>query len=84
MDMPVSSTEVKKAKSELYNNPQIKTLVAETSQWFPESITRHNDPQLQYHKLRMLADFGLDSKDKGIHEVIERATEHLEHDMFAV
>jgi hypothetical protein len=46
MDMPVSSTEVKKAKSELYNNPQIKTLVAETSQWFPESITRHNDPQL--------------------------------------
>jgi hypothetical protein len=84
MDMPLSSVEVKEAKNGLCNDPQIKALIAEVSNWIPKAPSRNNDPKISYYKLRMLADFGLSIKDKGIKEIIDKATEHLVGDMFAV
>jgi len=84
LDKPVSALEVKEAKGELCNDPQIKTLIAETSEWMPIAPTRNNDPKISYYKLRALADFGLTIKDPGIEDIVNKATEHLEDEMFAV
>lgn len=84
MDVPLSSIEAKESKKELCNDPQIKDLIAESLDWIPEAPTRNNDPKISYYKLRMLADFGLSMKDKGIKEITDKATEHIEDDMFAI
>jgi hypothetical protein len=84
LDMPPSSTEAKDAKNELRKDPQVKALIAEASHWFSQCITRHNDAKICYYKLMMLAEFGLNINDKGIKEIVTKATQHLEDDLFAV
>ena len=84
IDMPLSSDEVKDAKNGLCSSPKVKALIAEASEWFPEAPSRFSDPKICYYKLRVLADFGLTIKDRGIKEIVDKATEHLEDDMFAV
>lgn len=84
LNRPTSSIEVEEAKSELCNDSQITTLIAETSKWIPIAPTRNSDPKISYFKLRALADFGLTIKDSGIDDIVNKATEHLEDEMFAV
>jgi len=59
LDTSSVENEVINAKMELNDDPSIKTLITKALEWFPQSITRHNDPKICYYKLRMLADFGL-------------------------
>jgi len=84
MDMPLSSLEVKRAKQELCNNTNIKSLIKESSNWIVKAPTRNNDPKISYFKLRMLTDFGLNVKDAGIQEIVNKAIEHVENEIFAV
>ena len=96
MELPLSSPEFKEAKNELVNDVQVKNLISETSKWFEKSFTRHNDPKIPHYKLMMLAELGLNEKneknenneidenDEGIKEIIQKATEHIENDMFAI
>ena len=41
MDMPLSSLEVKRAKQELCNNTNIKSLIKESSNWIVKAPTRY-------------------------------------------
>jgi len=84
MEMSPLSNEVIKAKRQLFDHPQIKQLIAETSDWFPQCIARHDDSKLCYYKLMMLAEFGITTKDERIPNIIEQVLAHTDDDMFAV
>ena len=84
LELPENSKEVKAAKLELIKDERVQDLTAETSQWFPAAITRHNDAKLSYYKLRMLTDFGLNIKDKGMLDIAKKASAHVENGLFAI
>ncbi|MFC1921094.1 hypothetical protein ACFLYQ_05155 [Chloroflexota bacterium] len=84
MDEPPDSSGVLRIKKELSEHPQVISVAAEASEWFPQSITRHNDSKLSSYKLMMLMEFGLDISDSKIGQISEKANEHLENDMFSV
>jgi len=84
LELPENSKEVKNARFKLVNDARIQNLIFETSQWFPEAITRHNDPKLSFYKLRMLTDFGLSIEDEGMEDIVRKAVEHVENGLFAI
>lgn len=49
----------------------------------PKAASRNNDPKLSYFILRMLSDFGINADDKGIVGIKERASLHMEDNVFA-
>lgn len=84
LELPQTSKEVKQAKCELYEHPQVNKLIIEASDWFSKCITRHDDSKLCYYKLMMLAEFGLTAEDKVIPEIVEQILDHTDNGMFAV
>lgn len=82
LEMPPMSNEVITAKNALNNDPSIKSIISKASEWFPQSITRHNDPKICYYQLRMLADFGLTIQNKYIHEITDKVMQHSEEGLF--
>jgi hypothetical protein len=59
-------------------------LAGEACDWFPLSITRHNDPTICYYKLRLLTDFGMRKHDLKLSDIIKKAARHKENNLFAV
>ena len=84
LDLSPSSAEVSEAREELCRHLQVRSLVTEASQWFPQPITRHNDAKICYYKLMVLAEMGLNTLDKGVKELTDEVTEHVIDGMFAV
>jgi len=84
LDLPLSHEDVRKAKQDLLGHSIVMKLASEAYDWFPLSITRHNDPTLCYYKLRMLADFGLSKDDGQLAKLIEKAARYKENNLFAV
>jgi hypothetical protein len=84
LEVPPASDETQKMRTELLQHQQVRSLVTETSEWFPRSATRHNDSKLCHYKLMMLAEFGLGTGDEGINQIVNRAMEHREDDLFAI
>jgi len=83
MEFSITSKQALEAKKELIEAPYIKSLIADTAQWFPAAATRHNDPKLSHYKLRVLSDFGLTVNDDGINEIINKACKHTENGLFS-
>jgi hypothetical protein len=83
LELPDSSAEVQRAKEELFQDPQIRGLIKDTSGWFPQSITRHNDAKISHYKLMMLAEFGLDMQDQEIQNLVKLVMNRREEEMFA-
>jgi len=50
IELPENSEEAIHAKQELVKDEKIQNLISETSEWFPESSTRHNDPKISHYK----------------------------------
>lgn len=84
MDMPLDSTEVLEAKSDLEKDPMVLELIEDCSNWFAVVPKRHDDAKMSHYKLRMLADFGLDSSNSSIQEIIEKAKHHMDDGLFAI
>ena len=84
LDIPASSPEVKQTKSELCVHPQVQSLVKETTRWFPQSVTRHNDSKISHYGFMTLAELGITKGDPGIDNIINRMSEHMDNDMFAI
>ena len=82
-DEPKDSPRVVQAKNQLLQHKKIVQLIAEASNWFPVSYTRHNDAKISHYKLRMLADFGLTVTDKNIHDIVIKATTHVDNGLFS-
>ena len=84
LEAPPSSVEVKTAKDELVQHPQVKTLLTEASQWFPQCITRHDDAKKCYYKLMMLAELGMNTEDKEMKQIAKQVMERREDGMLAL
>jgi hypothetical protein len=84
LDYSETNDELIIAKKELLKAPQIIELIKETKDWISIAPTRNNDPKISYFKLRMLADFGINHTDLNLSETIEKATQHIIDNMFAV
>jgi hypothetical protein len=59
-------------------------LAGEVCDWFPLSITRHNDPTICYYKLRLLTDSGMRKHDLKLSDIIKKAARHKENNLFSV
>lgn len=79
-----TNEKVQAEKKKLIFHEHIQKLVAETNNWFPYSITRHNDAKIAIYKLQMLADLGITINDINIMDLIEKVTEHVDTDLYAV
>ncbi len=84
LEKPIDDPDVMATKQEMLAHEKTQALIAETQNWFPQSVTRHNDAKLTHYKLRMLADFGLNADDPGIAEIIETATAHQQNGLPAI
>lgn len=83
LDYPEDDKDVKNCRKEILLSDDIKTLIADTTDWMPMAASRNNDSQLSYFKLRMLSDFGIKAHDKGISDIKVKATSHVENELFA-
>ena len=84
LEQPKEAENVKRSFEELKQNQQIQTLISETTEWFPQSITRHNVPYLSHYKLQMLAEFGFEKKDNKIREIIKKATSCVKNNSYSI
>jgi hypothetical protein len=84
LDKPEDSTEVIKAKNRLYKDPLVIGLIDDSNNWYPLNATRHDDSKLSHYKLRLLSDLGLTNKDIRIQQIIDKAIEHTENELFTI
>ncbi len=75
---------LKKLKNNLEDSTMIKELIDEGKNWFLIPPKRHDDSKLSHYKLKILAHFGLDNKNKDIEEIINLAKKHNENGLFAI
>ena len=76
--------EVRTAWEELHKHPLIRDLLSRLDIWFETSVTRHNDPKLPPHILKVLADLGVRAEDPGMREIVNRVEARREGSLFSV
>ena len=84
LDYSETDDELIKTKAELLKSKQIIELVKETKDWISIAPTRNNDPKISYFKLRILADFGIKHSDLNLSETVDKASQHIIDNLFAV
>lgn len=84
LELSITDNEVINAKTDLLNNKLVVDLANETKDWLTISATRNNDPKISYFKLRMLADFGIKHTDLNLPKTVDKATQHIIDNLFAV
>ena len=65
---------------ELTSDPRIQSLIDECIRWPDPPIKRHNDAKHPIHKIEMLADMGLDVRDKWIKAICNLIMENRTED----
>jgi hypothetical protein len=73
LDRPASDPE---ARREMLAHPQVRELMAVASTWGESPFKRHNDASHPVYALSTLADFGLQSGDPGMSEIIDKVLTH--------
>ena len=76
MEADRGEDEVSAARSELYGNDAVQTLLENTLQWFPESVTRHNVPGLSHYGFAALAELGVGIDHPSMKAIADRAKAH--------
>jgi hypothetical protein len=80
MHQSEQSPEVRKARSDMLTDPQVKSLVTELSEWPGEVLASHKSAGLLMHKLVFIADLGLTADDPGMKKLIARIFKHQSTD----
>ena len=65
-------------KARLYADRRINTLVDELASWPGPVLSSHKSARQHFHKLALLADFGIGIDHPGIRAVVDRVLEHLD------
>lgn len=68
--------------NELTQDPRIQTLIDECVTWPDPPVRRHNDAGHPIHKIELLADLGLDTRDEWIKAIVNLVMEHRSEDGF--
>ena len=69
---PEDDSQVVAARQAMLAHPQIRTLLAELSEWPGPPLKRHNDASHLLHKLAFVADVGLRVGDPRVEGIVER------------
>jgi hypothetical protein len=78
-----SASGVQQARRSMLDDPRVKALLREATDWLPKAPSRNSDATLSYFKLRMLADFGMTVEDDGVGKIVEVALSHRIDNMVA-
>ncbi len=70
LNQPNTAKEVISAKKRTLEDPKIKALLAELTNWPGTIISSHKSAGQSFHKLAFIADLGLTKNDPGILEII--------------
>ena len=76
----IQGKENSKEFKELTQNPRIQALIDECITWPDPPLRRHNDAGHPIHKIELLADFGLDTRDEWIKALTNLIMEHRSED----
>ena len=76
----IQGKESTKEYKELVQNPRIQALIDECVTWPNPPLKRHNDAGHPIHKIELLADFGLDTRDEWIKAISNLILEHRSED----
>ncbi|MBN2510291.1 MAG: hypothetical protein JXB03_08445 [Spirochaetales bacterium] len=76
-------TEAQQARKAVLENPFTQKLMSSLSPWYRDSITRHNNPEIPIHILKLLAELGIHSSDEGMKEIIDAVELHTEQGLYA-
>ena len=69
-------SEVKEARQEMLEHPQVQGLIEELNGWPGYPLKRHNDAKHPLHKLAVLADFGFRASDPAMPWIVKRVMAH--------
>jgi hypothetical protein len=76
----IQGKESAKEYKELTQDPRIQALIDECVTWPNPPLKRHNDAGHPIHKIELLADFGLDTRDEWIKAISNLILEHRSED----
>ena len=64
--------DVASARKQMIGHPKIQSLLEELSNWPGVVLSSHKSASQPYHKLSLLADFGLNKGDPYIKEIVDK------------
>jgi hypothetical protein len=67
----------KKLKTEVINHPQVQEMLDALYDWPGKVLSSHKSASQLFHKLSLLADFGLTQDDKEIKLIVEKVKKHV-------
>ena len=71
LDRNAGDSDVRAARAEMLDHPQVQTLTAAVAGWPGYALRRHNDAAHPIHQLSTLADFGIRHDDGGMATAVE-------------
>jgi len=76
LDKSEEDSEVKGARQEMLEHPQVQSLIEALRQWPGYPLKRHNDAKHPLHKLTVLADFGFGASDPAMPWIVKKVMAH--------
>jgi hypothetical protein len=76
LEQPESAVEVKTARRDMLDHPQVQSLVVSASGWPGYALKRHNDAKHPIYQISTLADFGLRAADMDLADMLAKITAH--------
>ena len=76
LDKPEEDSEVKEARQEMLEHPQVQSLIEELKGWPGYPLKRHNDAKHPLHKLAVLVDFGFRASDPAMPWIVKKVMAH--------
>lgn len=73
---PETSPQVRAARKAMLANPKIKTLLVELSNWPGEVLNSHRSASQPFHKLKFIADLGLNINDSAVKKIVNKVMAH--------
>jgi hypothetical protein len=78
-----NSKQIQELKPLIWEDPMVKSLAIQASEWMPQAASRNSDPKISYFTWRVLTDFGLDNSLDEISTLCSKAKEHIIEKLFA-
>ena len=72
-----SPKSLNKLRSEIVNHPQVQEIIKELYLWPGTPLSSHKSATQLFHKLSLLADFGLSKEDKEIDTIAKQVMAHV-------
>jgi hypothetical protein len=76
LDRPEDDPDVRAARAQMLDHPQVQGLIAQASNWPGHALKRHNDASHPIYAFSTLADFGLRVDDPGMGVGVEALLDH--------